>query len=140
MLHQPQAKHAGGAVGGCPGKTSVITTEADGTNLSSSYEAIDEEASTFVRVGKNVAMAEKCPRQHGDLNQFQRQPLAVLAELTKLAQTGIARSAAEPPNVLHTCEQQINFGLHRACISSSQVLAFRQLEVTSIKLQLIQVF
>jgi hypothetical protein len=28
MLHQPQAKHAGGAVGGCPGKTSVITTEA----------------------------------------------------------------------------------------------------------------
>jgi hypothetical protein len=28
MLHQPQAKHARGAVGGCPGKTSVITTEA----------------------------------------------------------------------------------------------------------------
>ena len=56
MLHQPQAKHAGGAVGGCPGKTSVITTEADGTNLSSSCEAIDEEASTFVRVGKNVAI------------------------------------------------------------------------------------
>ena len=42
MLHQSQAKHAGGAVGGCPGDTSVITTEADGTNLSSSYEAIDE--------------------------------------------------------------------------------------------------
>ena len=29
MLQQPQAKHAGGAVGGCPGKTSVITTEGE---------------------------------------------------------------------------------------------------------------
>ena len=35
-------------MGGCPGDTNVITTEADGTNLSSSYEAFDEKASTFV--------------------------------------------------------------------------------------------
>jgi len=33
-----------------------------------------------VRAGKNVSMAEKCPRQHGDLNQFHRQALAISAE------------------------------------------------------------
>ena len=32
VLHQPQAKHARGAVGGCAGDTTVITTLADATN------------------------------------------------------------------------------------------------------------
>ena len=94
----------------------------------------------FAQRGRSKALSTNLNAKHGDLHQFQRQALAVVAELTKLAQTGIARSAEEPPNALHTCEQQCNFGWHRACISTSKILAFGQLEVTSIKLQLIQVF
>ena len=94
----------------------------------------------FAQRGRSKALSTNLSAKHGDLHQFQRQALAVLAELTTRAQTGIARSAAEPRNALHICEQLSKVGLHRAFISSSKVLGFRQLEVTSIKLQVIQVF